>query len=144
MSDKSSTRLLNEINNSICATNEAEEADLQPIGEIEILYEWVAGLREDAKLLWAYEEEHLYYVNSYSRNTKITACTCIVSSCRARVYVKEDGAAYRKSSVEHLSTHGSFYERYKRMYCFNKMKERAINAPASTTPFEIYSDAVLE
>lgn len=144
MSDKLSAKLLNEINDSICATNEAEGADLQTIGEIEVIFEWISGLREGSKLLWAYEEEHLYYVNSYSKKSKTTACTCIEPKCNARVYVRDDGTAYRQSSTQHLLSHGSFYQKYKVSYCFNKMKERASSAPASTTPFEIYSDAVLE
>lgn len=86
MSDKLSAKLLNEINNSICATNAVEEADLQMIGEIEVIFEWIPGLRQGSKLLWAYEEENLYYANSYSKKTKITACTCIEPKCNARWY----------------------------------------------------------
>lgn len=144
MCDKLSTRLLTEMNSAICSTNETEEVDLNTFGEIEVFFEWIPGLRKGSKLLWAYEEEHLYYVNSYSQKMKITACTCIEPKCYARLYVRDDGTAYRLNQTIHLSSHGSFYEKYKHMYCFNKMKERAASAPASSTPFEIYSDVVLE
>lgn len=75
MCDKLSTRLLTEMNSAICSTNETEEVDLNTFGEIEVFFEWIPGLRKGSKLLWAYEEEHLYYVNSYSQKKKITACT---------------------------------------------------------------------
>lgn len=143
MSDKLSTILLNEMNEAICFTDDSEEVDIKIIGEIEVFFEWIPGLREKSSLLWAFEEEHLYNANSYSKKKKATACTCMEPKCYAWVFVRDDGTAYRLSSISH-SSHGSFYEKYKHMYCFNKMKERAISAPASTTPFEIYSDVLLE
>lgn len=143
MSDRLSTRLLNQMNNSLHATDEEDECDIQ-IDMIDLEWQMIKGLKKNSNLLWTPEEQYLYYANSYSQKTKITAYTCIIPQCRARVYVREDGTAYRLRSVPHLLSHGLMYTDYLHAHCANRMKERAATAPASTTSYEIFSEVVLE
>lgn len=143
MSDKLSTRLLNEINNSLSTTDETDEGEFYSFDVIEVRCEWIMGFRKNSVILWAFEEEHLYYKNAYNDKKKLTACTCIDPNCKARLFVREDGTAYRLGSSPHIS-HGSFYDRYKHIHCFNRMKDMAMSAPASSTPYEIFTEAVLE
>lgn len=144
MSDKLSTRLLNQMNNELSSIDDTEDGEeFNSIDFIEVRSEWIMGFRKNSILLWTLEEEYLYYKNAYNNTKKVTACTCIDQNCKARIFVREDGTAYRLSSSSHIP-HGTFYEKYRHMYCFNRMKEMAISAPASSTPYEIFTEAVLE
>lgn len=139
MSDSLSAQLMREIQESIADT--ANENDT--IGEIDVKYEIVTGKREGSHLIWTIDDEFLYYKNSFSKKTGIESCKCVADGCNARIYIREDGSAFKYSSTNH--THGSMYSsHFKYMYCFNKMKQRAKNAAASTTCYEIYSEAVIE
>lgn len=66
-----------------------------------------------------------------------------MSGCCARLYIRGDGTAYRKAAKPH-SNHGTQYTKFKEAYCFNRMKEKAVSAPASVTPYEIYKEVVME
>lgn len=114
------------------------------IGEIEVRFEIVPGLRQGPNLVWAFEEEHLYYKNAFSKTSGLESCKCHKPGCRARLYIRTDGTAYRHSGIKHSANHGSMYPDFKYMYCFNAMKQKAVEALASTTSFQIYSEVVLE
>lgn len=138
MSDTFSSLLLKEIENVITSEDEEEEH------LIEVIYQLIPGFRINSELMWAFEERQLYYENSYSNKTKLKAYTCRVKGCTARVFVREDGTAFRDTERKHLKSHGTQYQDYKFMYCDNMMKERAKTAPASMTPYDIYMEVVVE
>lgn len=120
------------------------EDELIIIGEIDVKIKVIPGLRTGSNLIWAYEENNLYYKNSYSKITGLESCKCYKPRCSARLYIREDGTAFRKSSTGHSVNHGSMYTDFKYMHCFNVMKEKANTASASTTTFQIYSEVVSE
>lgn len=140
MSELLSAQLLREMN------DELSENDDEPItiGEIEVQYTLIPGLREGSNLVWAFEEEHLYYKNSFSRKTGLESCKCYKGRCRARLYIRPDGTAFKQSGICHALNHGSMYTDFKFMHCFNAMKQQAVAAAPSTTTFQIYSEVVLQ
>lgn len=140
MSDLLSAQLLRELEDEL---SDIEEAGAMIIGDIEVQFKMIPGLREGSSVVWTFEEEHLYYKNAYLKAKKLESCKCYKNGCRARLYIREDGTAFRNTTVLH-SNHGSMYEDFKFMHCFNKMKQKANTALASTTTFQIYSEVVLE
>lgn len=146
MSDSLSAQLLREINDRIRheSVEEEEEEELSSIGEIEVRYIMIPGRREGSSLVWAFEEQNLYYKNYYSRSNEQQACKCLQPGCNARLYIRANGDAYRYIDIDHAEFHGSMYAEYKYMYCFNKMKEKAKIASASTTTSSIYKEVFLE
>lgn len=140
MSDLLSVQLLREINDELSDT----EDDPINIGEIEVQYTLIKGLREGSCLVWAHEEEHLYYKNSFSNSKNVESCKCYMAGCRVRLYIRSNGTAFRRNGIEHAKNHGSMYVEYKIMHCFNIMKQKANTAVASTTTFQIYQEAVSE
>lgn len=138
--DLLSAQLLREINGE----SSRNEDDLTIVGNIEVHYTMVPGLRKGSSLVWAFEEDHLYYKNSYSKVNALDSCKCYKKGCKARLYIREDGSAFRHGDIEHAKSHGSMYTEFKFMYCFNKMKEKADTALASTTTYQIYTEVVLE
>lgn len=75
------------------ALEEEEEINTNTI--LNLQYEIVEGLRTGSLLLWATHEQQLYYRNSFSTKTQQTAYTCRFPNCRARVFVRNDGTAFR-------------------------------------------------
>lgn len=145
MSTLLSERLLAEMNKSITSASEDDvRIDSGRIDEIEIEYKWIPGFRKKSVVLWAHEEEHLYYYNSYSQKTGYTACTCYDSSCTARIFIREDGTAFRRNFVPHNPSHGSHYETFMHMHCFNKLREKVNTAPASMSNSDIYKEVIKE
>lgn len=69
--------------------------------------------------------------------------SCRIKDCTSRIHVNKDKSAFRDATDEH-TLHGSQYSDFIKMYCENKMKERAKSAPASMTPYEIYMEVVVE
>lgn len=140
-----SQKILNEINeiNEKLTENEDESSD-DSVLESQVHFEFIPGFRKGSRIVWAFEEQHLYYVNSFSKKTKLTACTCYETNCTARIFIREDGTAHKEKTHEHRNSHGTHYEIYKHMYCFNKMKDKAASAPASIQPYEIYKEVLLE
>lgn len=111
MSDLFSAQLLQQMNGDLSFVEEAENT----IGEIRVKYVIIPGFRKNSNIVWAMEEEFLYYRNAKSDNTKEIACKCYVAGCYARLYIREDKTAYRL--LEHDSIkHGSMYTTYKHMY----------------------------
>lgn len=121
---------------------ELTQSEDEETGLIDVKYEIIPGFRANSELMWAYEENQLYYKNSNYK--KLTAYTCRIAGCPARVYVRKDNTAFRDTEKRHLAAHGLHYREYKFMYCDNKMKERAKTAPASMTPYDIYMEVVVE
>lgn len=140
MSDSLSAQLLREMNDNLSET----EDEPIIIGEIAVEYRMIPGMREGSSLVWAYEEKHLYYKNAYSKVKRLESCKCYVPKCRSRLYIREDGTAFRKSNVEHAQNHGSMYTDFKYKYCFNKMKQKAKTAPASLSAFQIFQEVISE
>lgn len=139
MSDSLSLQLLREIQQNIVDTSNRNET----IGEIEVNYEIVPGKRGGSHLVWAFEDEFLFYKNSLSKKSGNEACKCIEKGCNARMYICEDGSAFKHSVTNH--NHGSMYSsHFKYTYCFDKMKQKAKRSAASTSSYEIYSAVVLE
>lgn len=140
-----SKRLIDEISlmNESLAVDEDDSLD-ESFLEIEIQYEYIPGFRKGSKIVWVLQEKNLYYVNSFSNKTKLTACTCYETSCTARIFIKEDGTAYKEKGHKHKKSHGSHYEIFKHMHCFNMMKNKAASSPASIQPYEIYKEVLLE
>lgn len=141
MSDLLSAQLLREMNDEL-----SQSDDDEPFihGEVEVDYELIPGKREGSELIWAFNENNLYYKNSYSRKKRLESCKCTKKRCTARLYIRDDGSAFRKSGARHFRSHGSMYTDYKETYCFNKMKEIAGTALASTTTFQIYQEVIKE
>lgn len=81
------------------------------------------GLREGSQLIWAHEEQNLYYKNSYSKSTDLEAYTCYESGCNARVYIRNDNTAYRFSEVQHAQFHGKMYTNFKYMQCIASIRQ---------------------
>lgn len=87
MSESLSARLLREINDQI-PQNE--------VVQIEVFYEIIPGMREGSSVIWAFEEENLYYRNNYvSKKTGQMSCKCQFPNCNVRLYIKDDGTAFR-------------------------------------------------
>lgn len=143
MSELLSEQILREIDEYSSSDEDDLNNDVN-IVNIEVLYEMIRGLREGSNLVWAMEEKHLYYKNSFSQKTRLTACKCYKKGCKARLYIREDDTAFRNGRIDHAKNHGSMYVDYKFMYCFNQMKDKAKTALASTTTFEIYVEVVNE
>lgn len=141
MSSSLSKQLLARINDEIASGSIAEE---QPIDEIEVQFVRIPGFRANSTLMWAHEEQHLYYFNSYSERTGLSAYTCYDSTCRARIYIRKDETAFRRSSIPHDAAHGLHYETYKHMYCYNKLREKAVSVPASMLNIDIYNEVIKE
>lgn len=137
MSDNFTSELLRELENSL---TQSEDEDILT----NVRYTLIPGLRENSELMWTYEQNQLYYKNSYSAKTQLTSYTCRVKGCKARVFVRPDESAFQDPSITHLSSHGSQYQDYKFMYCDNKMKQKAKLAPGSMSPYEIYMEVVSE
>lgn len=104
----------------------------------------IPGFKTGSNLVWAFEEQHLYYKNACSKAKLLESCKCYRQGCKARLYIREDGTAFRFIEINNAKNHGSMYSDFKQMYCFNKMKKEAETAPPSTTPFQIYQKVVLE
>lgn len=142
MSDLLSAQLLRELDEEL--SNNYNEDNPIIIGEIEVNHTMVPGLREGSSLVWAPDERNFYYKNAFSKATGLQACKCIKPGCKARLYIRENGTAFRKNGIDHAVNHGEMYSEYKLKYCFNKMKENAKKAPASMSEFDIYTEVVLE
>lgn len=105
--------------------------------------ERIKGFRTGSNLIWSTDEQYLYYKNVQKRTLNEIACTCYEKECDARIFIKEDGSAYKLRSTKHKH-HGSMYDIHMHMHCFNKMKDRCHTAPASMSVREIYNESVLE
>lgn len=107
----------------------------------EVNYEMISGLRENSEILWDAEEHQLYYYNA-SKSVN-SAFTCCVKACKARIFVRPDGTAFRNEKSVH-STHGRQYEKYKLMYCHNRLKDKVLSSPSSKKLKDIYNEVVGE
>lgn len=139
MSDNFISELLREVESSLTQSEPEDEETMT-----NVMYRLIPGLRENSEVMWAFEQNQLYYQNAYSRKTQLTSYTCRVKNCKARVFVRPDKSAFQDTSIAHLASHGSQYQDYKYMYCDYKMKQRAKTAPASMTPYEIYMEVIAE
>lgn len=137
MSDNFTSELLKELESSLTQSEDEEVV-------ANVRYTMIPGLRENSELMWAYEQNQLYYKNAYSTKTQLTSFTCRVKGCKARIFVRSDGSAFQDTSITHLASHGSQYQDFKLMHCENKMKQKAKTAPGSMTPLQIYMEVVLE
>lgn len=102
MSSSLSKRLLARINDEISSDSSDISEENQPIDNIEVQIVRIPGFRAKSTLMWAYEEEHLYYFNSYSEKTGLSACTCYDNTCRARIYIRKN-ASRTWHSLQHCA-----------------------------------------
>lgn len=135
-----SERILMQINQEDDEANLDNDEQVANTSEINVKFKWIPGFRKNSKIVWAYEQNMLYYVNSYSVKSGLTACTCY-GNCRARLFIRKDNTAFIRKPHE---PHGSHYETFMHMHCFNLLKQKATNAPASTRNLDIYNEVVKE
>lgn len=109
-----------------------------------ISFIWIEGMRSNSNLMWVPDEQNLYYRNYYNKKYDAWGYTCCCKECNARIFLKEDGTAFKLPSMEHNYPHESMYNEYYKRYCTKMMKDRCKTAPASTTIREIFDEAVIE
>lgn len=141
MSDTFSSELLREMESAISI----DEDNIEHSYVVNVNFELINGfrIRKDSFLIWDRDEQQLYYKNSLSKKRQAVGYTCRIKGCTARVFYNGTTVIRELDSV-HLRSHGSQYHVYKQMWCENKMKERALTAPLSMDPSEIYLEAVNE
>lgn len=140
--DQIAQNLLEEYNlvdNESEHTEHADENNFNFLGIAFMAFIWIEGLRAGSKLVWIPEQECLYYRNGQSKHG--TACTCVVSGCDARIFLRDDGTAEVNASMHKLHN-TSLYPMYKERDLFKWMKDRCRSAPASATIRDIYDEAV--
>lgn len=125
-------------------SNDSNDFDAALGVRIPVNYEYIEGFRQGSKIVWVKEGNRLFYRNTWSRRENALACTCYDPNCNARIFIRNDGTAFRLFDSIHDSQHGSFYTTYKHMMCFTKLKESVLKAPASTKISEIYKKVILE
>lgn len=69
MSDRFSAELLREMENSIHNENDEEES-ASTSNMIMVKYRIIPGLRDGSEIMWAFEENQLYYKNTYHASKK--------------------------------------------------------------------------
>lgn len=111
---------------------------------IDVNFEYITGLRKNSILIWVDKEKCLYYKNSWNSTLGAMGCTCYDQKCKKRIYIREDDTAFTFAAPEHRREHGSMYETYKSMYCFNLLKKKCLTAAASMPPRKIYEEVVVE
>lgn len=105
-------------------------------------YTWTVGIRSNSELMWAVEEEILYVSNGkIVTKDGDEAFTCYEKKCKGRVYLKQNGIAYKVK--EHTVNHGSMYDKYLEMQCREMMREQCRISGASKSVRDIYEDAVI-
>lgn len=132
-------RLLNEF---IDHDDDIDKED-EGISEIPVLIEYIEGFRANSKIVWAIQEENLYYRGHWNAKLEATVCTCYDESCQKKIYIRKNGTAFELPGGNHNGNHGKMYTTFKHMYCFNMMKQRCLVAPASMTIKSIYNDVIL-
>lgn len=138
-----SKRLLAQITRDQECGNSEENSEInQNSGEsASVKFQRIPGFRKNSTIVWAHEQQFLYYINAHSDKTGITACTCYDENCRARLYIKDNSTAYC-NSVPH--EHESHYQIYMHMYCYNLLKQKVFSAPASVSNKELYNEVIKE
>lgn len=121
----------------------SDDSDVSSIDEEPQYVQEIRGFRKNSKVIWDPLEQNLYYKNVWNEKANGTACTCYDEKCTKRIYINEDGLVISSLSSHNIN-HGSMYETYKHMYCFNLMKDRCLTAPACMSVREIYDEVVLE
>lgn len=123
--------------------NHEDDSDDEGISQIPMLIEYITGFRSDSNIVWAIEEENLYYRGHWNATLQARVCTCYDENCLKKIYIREDGTAFELVGNKHDNDHGKMYRTYKHMYCFNLIKQRCLTAPASMSIKVIYDDVVL-
>lgn len=111
-------------------------------GVIPVQFEIICGFREGSQIVWALEEKHLFYRADWCKELNALRCRCYDENCSGRLYIRNDGTAFKSSTDIHDSTHGSYHQTYRHMYCFNQLKDRVSKAPASQKLIDIYKDVI--
>lgn len=101
----------------------------------------IPGFRKNSKIIWTHDQQFLYYFNSQSEKTGIKACTCYDENCNARLYIMDESTAFSNLTPHN---HGSHYEVYIHMYCYNLLKQKTLSAPASVSNKDIYNEVIKE
>lgn len=133
-------RLLAEYNDRFESDSESDSIDNSPKFPINIVH--IRGFRKNSHIIW--DGKYLYYKNALNNINGIVACTCYEKNCNARIFIRKDETAYKLRTTEHSNTHGTMYDIFRHMHCFNLMKDRCLTAPASMSVREIYNEIILE
>lgn len=143
-----SERIITQLNKKKAENTEYENSDdddahkkSQHLPGEHIEFKFIPGFRKNSTIVWAHEKQYLYYFNSQSIKTGIKACTCYDANCNARLYILDESTAYCSPTPHN---HGTNYETYMQMYCYNSMKQKTLSAPASAANLEIYKEAIKE
>lgn len=92
--------------------------------------------------MWAVEEQCLYVSNGKIVKENNEAFTCYLKKCSGRVYLRQNGIAYKVKN--HTIMHGSMYKTFMELKCRDEMRQGCMNAGASKSISDIYSEAVLQ
>lgn len=122
--------------------DEEDNDEFGPSVPNNLQYTWIVGLRSDSELMWCIDDEALYVSNGKISKSNEEAFTCNYTKCQARVYLKQNGIAYKVKN--HTIEHGSMYEKYMEMQCRQLMREDVKAAGASKSISDVYNDAVIK
>lgn len=122
--------------------SEEDDDDFSSFVPNNLQYTWTVGLRTDSELMWCLEDESLYVSNGKILKSNEEAFTCNYQKCQARVYLQQDGIAYKVK--EHTIEHGSMYDKYMELQCRQLMREECKSAGASKSISDIYNDALIK
>lgn len=103
----------------------------------------IRGFRSGSDIIWDPDERMLYYQNSLNKVSKDMAWTCYVKNCDGRIFIKQNGTAYKSNNTQH-ENHGHMYEIFMHMQYFNDMKDMCLTAPASVSVRDIYNEVILQ
>lgn len=134
-----SEKLLAKIAQQNTELNSSNDQSNQMTATIE--FKWIPGFRKNSTIVWAHEQRFLYYLNATSDKTGVKACTCYDKNCNARLYIIDDTSAFCSPTPHN---HGTHYETFIEMYCYNLLKQKTLTAPASAVNHEIHKEVVQE
>lgn len=121
--------------------DEDEDDDFDTAPNV-LQYTWTVGLRADSELMWCIDDEALYVSNGKIVQSDKEAFTCNYPKCRGRIYLTQNGIAYRVA--DHTIDHGSMYNKFLEMQCRELMRDECKSAGASKSVSDIYNDAVIK
>lgn len=101
----------------------------------------IQAFRCDSNVLYVPEQQQMYCVNGFNKTLNALRFRCYCDGCNVKIYVRKDGTAIQKP--DELHNHESMHHKYRETQCFADMKKLCLSAPPSTTPKEIYDQAIL-
>lgn len=133
--------LLAEFSNYNYSEHKVTEKSRHIGGFILISFIWIQAFRCDSNVLYVPEQQQMYCVNGFNKTLNALRFRCYCDGCNVKIYVRKDGTAIQKP--DELHNHESMHHKYRETQCFADMKKLCLSAPPSTTPKEIYDQAIL-